>query len=149
MSKVLVIHGPNLNLLGRREPDIYGQQTLEEINQAIRQKAQELGLSAEMFQSNHEGDLVDRIQEAAAEAEAIIINPGAFTHYSIALRDAIQAARLPTVEVHLTNIYGREEFRQTSVTAGACVGLLAGFGVQSYLLALEAVAHLLGGKQAG
>lgn len=141
--KILVLHGPNLNLLGKREPEIYGRMTLEQINAQIRRLAKELGLAIEIRQSNTEGELVTWIQEAAAKFGAIVINPAAYTHTSIALRDAISAVGIPTVEVHISNIHKRESFRNHSYVAEAAVGQITGFGVQSYLLGLRAAAtHL-------
>ena len=142
-NKVLVLNGPNLNLLGKRQPDIYGRLTFEQINKKIRALAKELGVEVEIRQSNSEGELVNWIHEAAIQFGAIIINPAAYTHSSIALRDAITATGLPTVEVHLSNIYAREEFRKHSYIAGAAVGQIAGFGVHSYLLGLRAVVEYL------
>jgi 3-dehydroquinate dehydratase-2 len=142
-NKVLVLNGPNLNLLGKRQPDIYGRLTFEQINKKIRALAKELGVEVEIRQSNSEGELVNWIHEAAFQFGAIVINPAAYTHSSIALRDAITATGLPTVEVHLSNIYAREEFRKHSFIAGAAVGQIAGFGVHSYLLGLRAVVEYL------
>jgi 3-dehydroquinate dehydratase-2 len=137
---VLVLHGPNLNLLGTREPAVYGRVSLAEINRAIQRRAAARGARAVCRQSNHEGELVDWIQSAAREGfQAIVINPGAFTHYSIALRDAIASISLPVVEVHLSNIHAREEFRRRSVIAPAAAGQISGFGPASYLLGLDAV----------
>jgi 3-dehydroquinate dehydratase-2 len=141
--RVLVINGPNLNLLGKREPGLYGHTTLEEIEARVTALGFELGLKVEFVQSNSEGALVDAVQSAAGRVAAIVINPAAYTHTSIALRDAIKAVGLPAVEVHLSNIHAREEFRHTSLTAPACRGVIAGFGAEGYLLALRAVASLL------
>ena len=140
--KVLVIHGPNLSLLGGREPDVYGRTTLAQINDMLEERAAKRGHVVKTFQSNHEGQIVDRIIDEADWAEAIIINPAAFTHTSVAIRDAIAAVGIPTVEVHLSNIHAREEFRQKSLIAPVAVGQISGFGVRSYLLALEAVGKL-------
>jgi len=141
--RVLIVNGPNLNLLGLREPRVYGHTTLEEIEARMRALARELGLELSFVQSNSEGGIVDAIQAAAGTAAAIIVNPAAYTHTSIAVRDALAAVGLPAVEVHLSNIHAREEFRQSSLTAPACRGVIAGFGPESYLLALRAVAALL------
>jgi 3-dehydroquinate dehydratase II len=142
-KKVLVLNGPNLNLLGKRQPEIYGHLSLEQINKQIRALAKQLGVNVEIRQSNNEGELVTWIQEAPKQFSAIVINPAAYTHSSVALRDAITAAGLPTIEVHISNIYKREEFRKHSYIAGAAVGQIAGFGAQSYLLGLRAAAGLL------
>jgi len=141
--KVLLINGPNLNLLGKREPGVYGHTTLAEIEARTQALGDELGMQVECLQSNSEGALVDAVQSAAGRAAAIVINPAAYTHTSVALRDAIAAIGLPTVEVHISNIHAREAFRHTSLTAPACNGVIAGFGVEGYLLALRAVAALL------
>ena len=140
---VLVIHGPNLNMLGTREPDIYGHQTLEEINAALTAQADRLGLHIETFQSNHEGDMVDKIQQAHDSFHGIIINPAAYTHTSIAIRDALSLLNIPVVEVHLSNIYSRESFRRTSMLSGVVTAQISGFGSQGYLLALEGLARML------
>jgi len=146
--KILVIHGPNLNLLGRREPDIYGTVTLEDINSRLSRLAVELGVEVAFFQSNHEGELVQKIQDAMGVYQAIVINPGAYTHTSVALRDAISSTGIPTVETHISNIYRREDFRKHSYVSGVAVGQITGFGADSYLLALRAAAVLAvdGGK---
>ena len=139
--KVLVLHGPNLNLLGTREPEVYGDLTLEQINVFINQRANDLGIEVVTAQSNIEGELVSLIQDAAGWADAILINPGGYSHTSVAIRDAIAAVDVPTVEVHLSNPAAREEFRHIDVVAGACVGVVSGFGWRSYLLGLEALAE--------
>ena len=136
--RLLVIHGPNLNLLGTREPEIYGTQTLEDIDRAIEADAGSLGVSVRIVQSNHEGAIIDALHEARTQADAVIINPGAYTHYSYAIADAIAAIGIPVIEVHLTNIFAREAFRRTSVVAPVCVGSIAGFGADSYRLAMRA-----------
>ncbi len=138
--KILVLHGPNLNLLGTREPGVYGKVTLAEVDRILREHARHRGNSVECRQSNHEGQLVDWLQAAQREGFAgIVFNPGAFTHYSIALRDAVAAIKLPVVEVHLSNVHGREEFRRHSVIAAVARGQISGFGPQSYLLGLDAL----------
>lgn len=143
MKKILIIHGPNLNLLGRREKDIYGHSSLEEINRQLSTLADELKVSVSFFQSNSEGELVSEIQKALGTHDALVINPGAYTHTSIALRDAIAGTELPAVEVHLSNIYRREEFRKKSLLAEVAVGQIAGFQVDSYLLGLRAAVNYL------
>ena len=142
-KKVLVLNGPNLNLLGKRQPEIYGRLTLQQINKKIYALAKELGIEVEIRQSNSEGELVSWIQEAPAAFGAMIINPAAYTHSSVALRDAIIAAGIPTVEVHISNIYSREDFRRHSYVAGVAVGQITGFGAQSYMLGLRAAVDLL------
>ena len=138
--KVLVLHGPNLNLLGTREPGVYGRTTLRQVDTMLRDHAQRRGHRVECRQSNHEGQLVDWLQAARREGFAgVVFNPGAFTHYSFALRDAVAAIDLPVVEVHLSNVHGREEFRRHSVIAAVARGQIAGFGPQSYLLGLDAL----------
>jgi 3-dehydroquinate dehydratase-2 len=141
--KFLVMHGPNLNLLGKREPGIYGNLTMADINLSIGQLAAELGCSATFFQSNSEGELIDVIHSVSGEYDGILINPAAYTHTSIAIRDALAAVGLPFVEVHLSNVYQREEFRHVSLTAPLAVGQICGFGRESYLLGLRALfSHL-------
>lgn len=139
--KILVIHGPNLNLLGDREPEKYGTSTMEDINAAIGRSAKELAVEVEFFQSNCEGSLVSKIQEAKKNFDGILINPAAYTHTSIALRDAVMAVTKPCVEVHLSNIYSRESFRHHSFIAPVCVGQISGFGLDSYILGLKALVN--------
>ncbi|MFH0839434.1 MAG: type II 3-dehydroquinate dehydratase [Candidatus Omnitrophota bacterium] len=142
MAKILVIHGPNLDLLGKRETDIYGKTDLKTINAAISEKAKSLGVEVESFQSNHEGEIVDRIGKSEGIFSAIVINPAAYTHTSVAIRDVISAVKLPVIEVHLSNIYAREEFRQKSLISPVVKGTVSGFGPASYLLGLEAAAEM-------
>ena len=141
-KKLLVLNGPNLNLLGQRETHIYGEDTLEDILEACRGRAAQLGVELDAFQSNHEGELVDKIHQARGVYDGIALNAGAYTHYSIAIRDAISSVRLPCVEIHLSNVFTREEFRHHSVLSPVCVGVICGFGKMSYLLAIEALAGL-------
>ena len=141
--RILVLHGPNLNLLGSREPGLYGSHSLAEINAELSQRALLLGVELTCYQSNHEGALVDRIQQASGEADGILINAGAYTHTSIALRDALLAVALPYVELHLSNVHAREQFRHNSYLADKAIGVICGFGASSYFLALDGmVAHL-------
>lgn len=141
--RVLVLHGPNLNLLGEREPEVYGTVSLEEVDRRIQERAGELGVETRFRQSNAEGDLIDAIQAARGWADGILINPAGYSHTSVAIRDAVAAAGIPTVEVHLSNPSAREEFRHVDLVAGACLGVVAGFGPSSYLLALEGLAAAL------
>jgi 3-dehydroquinate dehydratase-2 len=142
-ARVLVLHGPNLNLLGTREPQIYGKTTLAEIDADLVALGEQLGVAVESFQSNHEGALIDRIQAARGEARALIVNAGGFTHTSVALRDALAAVGLPVIEVHLSNLAAREEFRHRSLLAPVCAGQITGLGAFGYRLALEAAVHLV------
>ncbi len=143
MNRVLVIHGPNLNLLGIREPEIYGSFKLEELDQDMRQLAEELDLELQTVQTNQEGEIVEAIQKARDWAEVIILNPAGYTHTSVAIPDAIRAVGLPTIEVHLTNVHAREEFRHHSYVAGVAAGRIMGFGPDSYLLALRAAKKIM------
>jgi 3-dehydroquinate dehydratase-2 len=144
LKKILVIHGPNLNLLGQRETDIYGKTTLDQINAELKAIAKSGGVELEIMQSNHEGEMVDAIGQASAKGcGAILINPAAYTHTSIAIRDAVAAVKIPTVEVHLSNVYKREDFRQKSLIAPVAHGQITGLGVDSYKLGLQAVINLI------
>lgn len=142
-KKILVIHGPNLDKLGQREIDVYGQVTLSEIDAAMKKLGKELGVEVESFQSAAEGEIVDKIGSAGKSFAAVVINPAAYTHYSVAIRDAVAAASIPVIEVHLSNIYGREEFRHKSVIAPVAAGQISGFGLNSYLLGLRAAVGVL------
>lgn len=141
--KILVVNGPNLNLLGTREPEVYGTLTLEKINEELLKYAKELGAEIEFFQSNVEGEIVNAIQAARETCAGIVINPAAYTHTSVAIRDAISAVALPAVEIHISNVYAREEFRKHSLIAPVCVGQIAGFGLDSYKLAMLALVKFL------
>lgn len=142
MTKILVIHGPNLNLLGEREINVYGKVTIDEINALLKRIASDEGAEVEIMQSDHEGEIVETIGKAKDNVDALLINPAAYTHTSVAIRDAISATKLPTVEVHLSNIYSREEFRHTSLIAPVAVGQVSGFGKDSYALGLKAAISL-------
>ncbi len=146
MSAILVLHGPNLNLLGMREPGVYGTLTLEDINARCISLGQELGVEVRCFQSNHEGALIDALHEARTWAAGVVFNPGGYTHTSVALRDAIAAIGLPVVEVHLSNVYAREEFRHASLLSAVCRGKISGLGWRSYTLGLRVLAELLNEK---
>jgi len=143
MERILIIHGPNLNMLGKREVHIYGNISLADINRAMEALAKELQVELDIFQSNSEGALIDRIQQAHNRYDGLVINPGGYTHTSVALRDAIVASELPTVEVHISNIYKREEFRHHSFIAGVAIGQISGFGMNSYLLGLRAIVDFI------
>lgn len=143
MFSILVLHGPNLNLLGLREPGIYGSETLDYINRLLEQEAKVLGVKISVLQSNHEGVLVDAIHSASEQHQGIVINAGAYTHTSIAIRDAISGVNIPTVEVHLSNIYRREQFRHHSFIAPVAIGQISGFGSESYILGLKAIVNYL------
>jgi len=145
---ILFLNGPNLNLLGWREPEVYGRASLAEIESRVRKRAQEFGVTIEFRQSNLEGDLVSWVQQAKGEFDAIVLNAAAYTHTSVALRDAIAAVRIPTIEVHLSNIHAREEFRQKSLIAPVCCGQISGFGEYSYILGLEAAVNVNEAKKA-
>lgn len=140
MKSILILHGPNLNLLGRREPEVYGDWALDDINAELVSVGQDLGVQVRCFQSNSEGELIDALHEAREWAEGVVFNPGAYTHTSVALRDAISAIEIPVVEVHLSNVYAREEFRHKSLLAPVCLGKITGFGWRSYVLGLQALA---------
>lgn len=146
MIKILYLNGPNLNMLGIREKSIYGTCTLEEIKELVQKNAAQRGVSVDFRQSNHEGVIIDDIHDAFGVFDAIVINAGAYTHYSIAIRDALKAVDLPVVEIHLSNIHAREEFRKISQIAPVCVGQISGFGKYSYILALDAVINMVGGR---
>lgn len=139
MIKIALVHGPNLNLLGQRNPEVYGNLTLEKLEAAVAERAAELGAEVEAFQSNHEGELIDALHAAGKSCQGVIFNPGGYSHTSVALRDAVEASRIPVIEVHISNIHGREHFRRTSLTAAAAQACISGMGLQGYLSALEAL----------
>lgn len=142
IKKILVIHGPNLNLLGEREPGVYGNTNIETLNSNIIQRAKEQGLECEIFQSNHEGAIIDKLHSARLQFDGVIINAGAYTHYSYAIRDAISAIKIPCIEVHISNVFARDEFRSKSVIAPVCKGSISGFGLNSYYLAVMALSDM-------
>ncbi len=142
-KKILVIHGPNLNLLGEREPGIYGDVSFENLNKMIMQKADELDVECEIFQSNHEGAIIDKLHDARKSFDGVAINAGAYTHYSYAIRDAISAIKIPCIEVHISNVFARDAFRSESVIAPVCKGSVSGFGLDSYILALIGLANMI------
>lgn len=142
IKKILVIHGPNLNLLGEREPGVYGKTSLETLNSNIIERSKEQGLECEIFQSNHEGAIIDKLHSARLNFDGVIINAGAYTHYSYAIRDAISAIKIPCIEVHISNVFAREEFRSKSVIAPVCKGSISGFGLNSYYLAIMALSEM-------
>ncbi|HML95249.1 MAG TPA: type II 3-dehydroquinate dehydratase [Thermodesulfobacteriota bacterium] len=144
--RILVIHGPNLNMLGKREPEIYGSSTLDDVNTRLGKEAKELGAEVEFFQSNSEGEIVGRIQAAMDSTDGILINPGGYTHTSVAIRDAILSTGLPVVEAHMSNIYKREDFRQKSYVSAVALGVVSGFGADSYSLGLRGLVNYLKGK---
>jgi 3-dehydroquinate dehydratase-2 len=142
-KNILVIHGPNLNLIGMREKDVYGTESIDSINEEVTKRAQKLNVNVEIFQSNHEGGIIDKIHSCVGKIDGVVINPGAYTHYSIAIRDAIKSVNIPTVEVHISNIHAREEFRSKSVISPVCIGQICGFGKKSYILGIDALLGLL------
>ena len=143
MNTILVLHGPNLNLLGLREPEVYGRVTMDEINQRLQELGRELSLAVDCRQSNHEGQLIDWLHDVRTSAAGVVFNPGGYTHTSVALRDAVAAIEIPVIEVHLSNVHARDEFRQRSLIAPVCLGSIAGFGWRSYALALRLLAERL------
>ena len=149
MTKFLVLNGPNLNMLGIREPEIYGRETYADLCRAVREHAEELGVAVDIYQSNHEGDLVDQIQGAYGRMDAVILNPAAYTHTSVAILDALKAVSLPAVEVHLSDIRAREDFRRVSYAGMACLKTYSGFGIRGYLMAMDFLAEYLNGREKG
>lgn len=142
IKKILVIHGPNLNLLGEREPGIYGSDSIDNLNSSIIDRAKDQGLECEIFQSNHEGAIIDKLHAARNSFDGVVINAGAYTHYSYAIRDAIAAVKIPCIEVHISNVFARDEFRSKSVIAPVCKGSISGFGFGSYFLAIQALSEM-------
>ena len=145
--KILVLNGPNLNLLGEREPAVYGDNSLQSINDRLSAKAEKMGFQLDFFQTNSEGEIIDKLHEARRDCAGVILNAGAYTHYSYAIRDAIAAIKIPVIEVHLSNVDNREEFRKNSVIAPVCIGSISGFGEYSYALALDALSYISGDKK--
>lgn len=145
--KILVLNGPNLNLLGEREPAVYGDNSLQSINDRLSAKAEKMGFQLDLFQTNSEGEIIDKLHEARRDCAGVILNAGAYTHYSYAIRDAIAAIKIPVIEVHLSNVDNREEFRKNSVIAPVCRGSISGFGEYSYALALDALNYIFGEKK--
>jgi 3-dehydroquinate dehydratase-2 len=143
LQKILILHGPNLNLLGQREPEVYGELTLSEIDSRLKKSGENMGFEVRSYQSNSEGALIDALQEAQEWAAGVVFNPGGYTHTSVALRDAVAAIDVPVIEVHLSHVDAREDFRRISLISAVCVGKISGFGWRSYLLALEQMAHML------
>lgn len=144
-KKILIIHGPNLNLLGEREPNVYGNQSYNALNDMITSHVESLGYECEVFQSNHEGAIIDRLHQARLDSVGVVLNAGAYTHYSYAIRDAIATIKVPVIEVHISNVHARDEFRKTSVIAPVCKGTIAGFGRDSYILAVTGLVRMLEG----
>lgn len=143
MIRILIINGPNLNMLGKREPEIYGSETLDEINAKIKEYGNQLGCKVEFYQSNHEGEIIDKIHDAFGKIDIILINPAGFTHTSISIRDALLSVKIPVIEIHLSNIFKRESFRHHSFISDIAIGVISGFGIDSYLFAVQAAKNLL------
>jgi len=140
--KIMIIHGPNLNMLGKREPEVYGKETLDEINKRLKKLSKKLKIDIEIFQSNHEGELIEKIQEASGDYSGLVINPAAFTHTSVGIRDALLLLDIPVIEIHISNIYKREAFRHKSMIADVVTAQISGFGIQGYIMALEAITKM-------
>ena len=140
--KIMIIHGPNLNMLGKREPEVYGKETLDEINKRLKKLSKKLKIDIETFQSNHEGEIIEKIQEASGDCSGLVINPAAFTHTSVGIRDALLLLDIPVIEIHISNIYKREAFRHKSMIADVVTAQISGFGIQGYIMALEAITKM-------